>query len=101
MKLFIDRCNCFRPPKFEKGRAVFDNKGILNSKGAYILVGSAREKFDAAERTIGGFFIWCGIAKIGKLTHAHDEQPLGAVRRDKERIEESRNFGITCANAIE
>ena len=100
MKLFIDRCNCFRPPRFEKDRAIFDNKGILSSKGGYILVGSERQKFDAAERTIGGFFIWCGIKKIGKLTYSHEEQPLGAVRRDKTQMSESFEFGVSCATAL-
>jgi multimeric flavodoxin WrbA len=100
MKLFIDRCNCFRPPKFVKGRAVFDNKGILNSQGAYILVGGEREKYDAAERVIGGFFIWCGITKAGRVTYAHDEDPVGGVRRDQAKLDECRVFGATCAKSL-
>ncbi len=99
-KLFIDRCNCFRPPRFEKGRAVFDNEGILSSKGAYLLVGGPREKFAPAERTIGGFFIWCGIAKVGTLTFAHEEDVLGAVARDPAKLEEARALGATCARSL-
>lgn len=101
MKLFIDRCNCFRPPKFVKGRAVFDNKGILSSQGAYILVGGEREKYDAAERVIGGFFIWCGITKAGRVTYAHDEDPVGGVRRDQAKLDECRIFGASCAKSLE
>ena len=100
MKLFIDRCNCFRPPKFENGKAVFDNTGILHSKGAYILVGGEREKYDAAERVIGGFFIWCGISKSGKLTYSHSEDRLGSVKRDKAKLEESFTLGAHCANEL-
>ncbi len=100
MKLFIDRCNCFRPPKFEKGHAVFDNEGILSSKGAYILVGGDREKYDAAERVIGGFFIWCGIVKTGKLTYAHSEDRLGSVKRDNAKLQECLAFGAQCANEL-
>lgn len=100
MKLFIDRCNCFRPPRFEKGKAVFDNSGILNSKGAYILVGGEREKYDAAERVIGGFFIWCGIAKKGKLTYSHGEDQLGSVKRDKDKLEECFDLGVQCASEL-
>ncbi len=100
MKLFIDRCNCFRPPKFEKGRAVFDNTGILSSKGAYILVGGEREKYDAAERVIGGFFIWCGITKSGRLTYSHSEDRLGSVRHDKAKLDECFGFGAESATLL-
>lgn len=100
MKLFIDRCNCFRPPKFEKGKAVFDNQGILSSRGAYILVGGEREKYDAAERVIGGFFIWCGITKSGRVTYSHSEDRLGSVKRDKAKLEECFAFGVNCASDL-
>ncbi len=100
MKLFIDRCNCFRPPIFEKGKAIFDNTGILSSKGAYILVGGEREKYDAAERVIGGFFIWCGIAKAGKVTFSHSEDRLGSVKRDKAKLEECLALGVKCASDL-
>ncbi len=96
-KLFIDRCNCFRPPKFENGRCVFDNEGILNSRGAYILVGGAREKYDAARRVIHGFFIWTGIENAGSITYAHDEEPLGAVAGDSDKLRECFDFGAECA----
>jgi multimeric flavodoxin WrbA len=100
MKLFIDRCNCFRPPKFEHGKAIFENQGILSSKGAYILVGGEREKYDAAERVIGGLFIWCGIRKVGRFTYSHGEDRLGSVARDGKQIEECREFGSSCARSL-
>ncbi len=99
-KLFIDRCNCLRPPRFENGRAVFDNQGILSCKGAYILVGGEREKFEPAERTVGGFFIWCGITKAGKFTYAHAESPTGSVVHDRAKLAECRQFAINCAKTL-
>ena len=53
-KLFIDRCNCFRPPRFRNNTVEFDDHGILHSKGAYILVGGAREKPDASDESSAG-----------------------------------------------
>ncbi len=99
-KLFIDRCNCFRPPHFVNGRAQFAEHGILSCKGAYILVGGEREKYDAADRVIGGFFIWCGIEKVGRLVHAHDEDVLGGVAGNRERLAEAFALGTNCARKI-
>jgi multimeric flavodoxin WrbA len=99
-KLFIDRCNCFRPPHFVAGKATFADHGILNSKGAYILVGGAREKYDAADRVIGGMFIWCGIEKVGRLVHAHDEDVLGGVASNRAKMEESFSLGADSAKRL-
>lgn len=99
-KLFIDRCNCFRPPKIVDGKCVFDNKGILDSRGAYILVGGAREKYDAARRVIHGLFIWAGIENMGNVTYAHEEDVLGSVIKDKEKLKEAFDFGAGCARQV-
>jgi multimeric flavodoxin WrbA len=99
-KLFIDRTNCFRPPRFDGEKIHFDDKGILSSKGAYILVGGEREKFDAAERVIGGFFVWAGIEKIGRLIYSHAESRLGAVARNSGVLTESFELGAAAARKI-
>lgn len=99
-KLFIDRSNCFRPPRFDGKKMRFDEKGILNSRGAYILVGGEREKFDAAERVIGGFFIWAGIEKIGRLIYGHAESRLGAVESNSAVLTESFELGAAAARKI-
>ncbi len=99
-KLFIDRTNCFRPPRFRNHRVEFDDHGLLHSKGAYILVGGAREKFDAAERVIGGFFIWAGIEKLGKVVYAHDDWPVGGAERNPEIRSRCFELGTTAGNAL-
>ena len=96
-KLFIDRCNCFRPPRIRNNTVEFDDHGILHSKGAYILVGGAREKYDAAERVIGGFFIWASIEKIGKVIYGHDDWRLGGVDQNSEVLGQSFDLGVTAA----
>ncbi len=98
-KLFIDRANCLRPPRFRNGAVEFDNHGILQSKGAYILVGGAREKFDAAERVIGGFFIWAGIEKIGRVIYAHEDWQLGGVLADPGALQQSIELGQLAARS--
>jgi multimeric flavodoxin WrbA len=99
-KLFIDRTNCFRPPRFRGGEVRFDDKGILHSKGAYILVGGEREKFDAAERVIGGFFIWAGIEKLGRVIYSHADSRLGAVAQRPDVLEESFQLGVAAAQSV-
>ena len=99
-KLFIDRTNCFRPPRFRNNTVEFDDHGILHSKGAYILVGGAREKYDAAERVIGGFFIWAGIEKIGRVIYGHDDWRLGGAGLNPEVLSESHDLGVTSAGTL-
>jgi multimeric flavodoxin WrbA len=99
-KLFIDRTNCFRPPRFRNNTVEFDDHGILHSKGAYILVGGAREKYDAAERVIGGFFIWAGIEKIGRVIYGHDDWRLGSVLPNSETLSQSHNLGESSARSL-
>ena len=99
-KLFIDRSNCLRPPRFRNNTVKFDDHGILHSKGAYILVGGAREKFDAAERVIGGFFIWAGIEKIGKVIFGHDDWRLGGVMLNAETLRQSHDLGVSSASSL-
>ena len=99
-KLFIDRTNCFRPPRFRNNTFEFDDHGILHSKGAYILVGGAREKYDAAERVIGGFFIWAGIEKIGKVIFGHEDWRLGGALFDSESLRQCHDLGVTSARTL-
>jgi len=99
-KLFIDRSNCFRPPRFRNNAVGFDDHGILRGKGAYILVGGAREKFDAAERVIGGFFIWAGIEKIGRVIYGHDDWQLGGVTLNSETLRQSHDLGVSSASSL-
>jgi multimeric flavodoxin WrbA len=98
-KLFIDRTNCFRPPIFDGDSMSFDKSFMLNSKGGYILVGGEREKFDAAERVIGGMFVWCGIEKIAKLLYAHSHARLGAVAKDEDVLQQAYDLGVQAARA--
>ena len=99
-KLFIDRTKCFRPPRFRNNTVEFDEYGTLHSKGAYILVGGAREKYDAAERVIGGFFIWAGIEKIGRVIYGHDDWRLGGVLLNSESLRQSHDLGVSSARSL-
>jgi multimeric flavodoxin WrbA len=99
-KLFIDRTNCLRPPIFEGESMRFDKSRLLNSAGAYILVGSEREKFDAAERVIGGMFVWCGIARRGRMLYAHGHSNLGAAVDDPQAPAEAFELGREAARSL-
>jgi hypothetical protein len=49
---------------------------------------------------IHGLFIWAGIENLGSVTYAHDEEPLGAVADDKQKMQEAYDFGATCAQQL-
>lgn len=99
-KLFIDRTNCLRPPRPKGRSADFADRGSLRGKGALILVGGAREKFDAAERVIGGFFVWAGITKVGRQLYGHDDWQLGGVAANAEALSECRKLGRQLAESL-
>jgi multimeric flavodoxin WrbA len=98
-KLLIDRTNCFRPPIFDGPTMQFDRSQLLGSRGALLLVGGERQKFDAAERVISGMFVWCGIEKVGKLLYAHSLTDLGSVSENPEVLQRALQLGRQLAEA--
>jgi hypothetical protein len=96
----IDRTNCIRPPQFDGDDVRFDDSRLLKAKGAYILVGGEREKFDVAERVIGGMFAWCGIERIGRMIYAHSHASLGKVRAEPDILDQAFHLGADCASRL-
>ncbi|MCK4857453.1 MAG: flavodoxin family protein [candidate division Zixibacteria bacterium] len=100
-KLFIDRTNCLRPPIFAGNQMSFAEPRASSCKGAYILIAGQRQKFDLAERVIGGMFVWGGIAKIGKLVYAHSHSGLGAAASDETILAEAYDLGVSTAKIVQ
>lgn len=80
-KLFIDRTNCFRAiaPHTPEG---FIQRIEKRRKGAIILVGGEREKYEYARRVIGGFFVWANIEPAGLIHYGHSGWNRGGVAQD-------------------
>jgi len=61
-KIFIDRCNCFRPADFSfPEKQSFKEPLFKGKKGGIVLVAGDYGKFDAALRVMRAFFIWTGM----------------------------------------
>ncbi len=90
-KLFIDRCNCLRPVNFETHEFKF--LPIPKRRGAIVLVGSERQKFECARTVIAGFFKWVRIENTGLITYSGSGFSPGAVKNNSEALEKAEKLG--------
>jgi multimeric flavodoxin WrbA len=98
-KMFIDRCNCLRPPDFEE-KTGHRFKKILTRKrwGAMVLVGGERGEFECARKVVAGFFKWVEIINSGTLYYAgSDWTKIGPVAGDRAKLDEAYNLGKVLA----
>lgn len=92
-KLFIDRTNCFRAVNPE-GPESFIPRITKKRKGAIVLVGGEREKYEYARRVIGGFFVWAGIESAGVIHYGYSDWVKGSAVNDKDLLKQALNLGI-------
>jgi multimeric flavodoxin WrbA len=102
-KLFIDRCNCFRPADFENTDPDHDFIRLLKRKrpGAMVLVGGEQGYFEGARRTIAGFFLWLEVVNKSVLVYkTTDFHRKGTVQHDVETLRQARQLGRKLANML-
>jgi len=102
-KLFIDRCNCFRPPDFDNRDPDHDFIKLLKRKrtGAIVLVGGENCWFEGARRVIAGFFKWVEVVNEGMITYISvDYNKKGTVVDDKSTIDATIELGKKLASLI-
>ncbi len=102
-KLFIDRCNCMRPPDFDKTNKEHSFIKKLDRKrpGAIVLVGGDNAWFEGARRTIAGFFKWIEVVNVGHLTYQSTDFNLKAsVVSDTDKLDEARILGEKLAEEV-
>lgn len=95
-KMFIDRCNCFRPYDFEGKQAAHRFVKILGQKraGAIVLVGGDEIGFENARRTIAGFFKWVEVLNEGVIKYSsRDDRVIGTVAADPAVLEQANVLG--------
>lgn len=103
-KLFIDRCNCFRPPDFDNRDPNRDFIKLLNRKrpGSIVLVGGEDCWFEGARRVIAGFFKWVEVVNEGLITYTSvDYNKVGTVAEDKSTIDTTTELGIKLASLFD
>jgi len=102
-KMFIDRCNCFRPADFKHTDPEHDFIKLMKRKrpGAMVLVGGKKSWFEGARRTIAGFFKWLEITNEGLLVyHSDDYNKKGTAADEPEILSEARKQGEKLASLI-
>ncbi len=95
-KLFIDRCNCFRPYDFEGKQTDHRFVKILTRKrpGAIILVGGDDAGIESARRTIAGFFKWVEVINEGVVKYSsRDDRAIGTAAADSVVLQQADVLG--------
>ena len=102
-KLFIDRCNCFRPADFHNQDPKHDFLKLIQRKrpGAMVLVGGKHGWFEGARRCIAGFFKWVEVVNEGKVIYkSPDFNRAGTVLEDNAALDEARDLGRHLASVL-
>jgi len=102
-KLFIDRCNCFRPADFENidPEHMFIKKLTRKRPGAIVLVGGENGWFEGARRVIAGFFKWVEVINSGQVFHASkDFCRKGTCLDDDKVMNEADDIALKLTNLI-
>jgi multimeric flavodoxin WrbA len=103
LKLFIDRCNCFRPPDFSNVDPDHAFLKLIKRKrpGAMVLVGGEDGWFEGARRCIAGFFRWVEVTNEGTITFkSRDYHRKGAVIASRDILSEADSIGAALAGKV-
>ena len=99
-KLFIDRCNCFKPLEgYASGNFHFRRLKLKPRLGIIILTGGEREKFIHALTVIKGFFLWTGVQFFDQIQYAHSDYGTGAVKDNSKILDNAKKLGMNAALA--
>jgi multimeric flavodoxin WrbA len=102
-KMFIDRCNCFRPPDFDNVDPEHRFIRILKRKrpGAMVLVGGERGWLEGARRVVAGFFKWVEVTNEGMIAYRSPGfTRAGSVAEDTDTLSQADALGRRLAEII-
>jgi len=102
-KMFIDRCNCIRPPDFSNTDPKHRFVRILQRKrpGAMVLVGGERGWFEGARRVVAGFFKWVEVTNEGMVAYCSpNSRKAGSVVENQDTLAEADALGKRLAEII-
>jgi multimeric flavodoxin WrbA len=99
VKLMIDRCNCLMPyVERRDGTFGFERRIDKQKKGVFIAVASTDQEFNTILTTVRGFFNWANIELVETILHPHDDNELGSVRNNKEKMNDAFETGVRIAS---
>jgi multimeric flavodoxin WrbA len=95
VKLMVDRSNCLMP-YVEKadGTFGFERRLKRKKKGVFVVVSGKEQELDAILATVKGFFLWANIERVETVSYAHDDNELGSVENNKEKMKQAFNAGV-------
>jgi len=94
-KLMIDRCNCLMPyVERPNGTSGFERRIRKRKKGVFIAVAGTGQEFNTIQTTAKGFFNWANIELVASILYAHDDNELGGVKNDRERMNQAFEIGV-------
>jgi len=94
-KLMIDRSNCLLPYiKRPNGTYGFERRINKRKRGVFITVAGTDQEFNTILTTVKGFFNWANIELIETILYAHDDNEVGSVRKDEERMARAFEIGV-------
>jgi multimeric flavodoxin WrbA len=102
-KMFIDRCNCIRPPDWKDTDPDHDFIKLLGKKrpGAMVLVGGEQGYFEGARRTIAGLFKWVEVTNEGYLKYAsNDFRKRGEAAENPDTLKQADELGHKLAGLL-
>lgn len=100
LKLFIDRCNCYRPlRKSPNGDHYLEKRRWKKRLGIIVLVGGPRQKYDCALTVIKGFFIWTGVEFVDSICYSHGTWDIGSVIEDEDMMQTAFHLGFNLAES--
>ena len=97
-KLMIDRCNCLMPyVERSDGTMGFERRMKRRKKGVLIAVAGTDQEFNTLQTTVKGFFNWANIELVETILYGHDDNELGGVKSDKQRMAQAFEIGVRIA----
>jgi multimeric flavodoxin WrbA len=86
-KLMIDRVNCLMPyVKSPDGSYGFERRIKKRKKGVFVAVAGVDQEFNTILTTVKGFFNWTNIELVETILYSHDDDEVGGVKNNKERM---------------
>ncbi|HVO36548.1 MAG TPA: flavodoxin family protein [Candidatus Acidoferrum sp.] len=101
-KLVIDRINCLMPyVKRSDGSFGFERRMKKRKKGVFVAVAGVSQEFTTILTTIKGFINWANIELVDTILYSHDDNEVGGVKSNKERMSCAFDVGIRIARKNE
>lgn len=95
VKLMIDRSNCLMPYiRRVDGAFGFDRRVKRSKKGVFVAVSGTEQKLKPILATVKGFFHWTNTRLVETFFYAHDDNELGSVKNDQEKMKQAFDVGV-------